>query len=292
MANANEINTVDNAAVIREAPQKITKFDLFLAPFMFLNGVVMTLSNTKKAGTSFAASMGWILRKLYRSKEDLAEALVRHSEFYLTDYVFGGSIFGLVISMEEQRAHDLYEKGTSDITPDLIRALKAGLMGPMAGFGDTILQTVIWVLTIAYAFPLALEGNWLAIPISWFGIGGIRYVISIITTFAGYYSGRDAVTKMTTSAVTQKVLTVAAIVAMCVMGALTAGNVKFAFSSAIVIGEQSLNTLLDTLVPGILNIAPVFIVYYLFKVKKVHIAKIMVGIIVICVALGMLGLFG
>lgn len=34
--------------------------------------------------------------------DDLAEALTRHIDFYMTDYAWGGCINGLIISMEEQ----------------------------------------------------------------------------------------------------------------------------------------------------------------------------------------------
>lgn len=277
--------------IVREAPDKITKFDLFLHEILMNDGIGFTQGNTKKGGTSFGTAMGYVLRKIYKNKDDYAEALVRHEEFYMTDYAWGGCINGLVISMEEQRARDLAETGDSSITPDLIRAIKNGLMGPLAGFGDTIVQTVFWVIGIGYSFPLALEGNWLAIPISFLFVGFVRYFLSVVTCMAGYYSGRDAVTKLTSSALAGKVLTIASITAMMIMGAFTAGNVRF--ETAIVLGSgQTLHELIDTLLPGFSSIAPVFIIYLLYKKKNVNIAKIMIGLIVICVILGVCRLFG
>ena len=280
----------ENNNIERKAPDKITKFDLFLEQLIFMDGIAHTQGNTRKGGLSFSTAMGYILHKFYKNKDDLAEALTRHMDFYMTDYAWGGCINGLIISMEEQRANDLYENGESTISPDLIRAVKTGLMGPLAGFGDTIVQTVFWVITIGYAQPLAMAGNFLAVPISWLGIGFSRYLLSWLTCFSGYYSGREAVSKLTSSKLAQKVLTVSAVVAMCIMGALTAGNVNFV--TAVTIGKQSLHELVDSLLPGISGLAPVFIIYYLFKKKKIHIAKIMIGIIVICIILGILGLFG
>ena len=277
--------------IVREAPEKITKFNLFFHEILMNDGIGYTQGNTKKGGTSFGAAMGYVLHKLYKNKDDLAEALTRHEEFYMTDYAWGGCINGLVISMEEQRANDLYEKGESSITPDLIRAIKTGLMGPLAGFGDTIVQTVFWVIGIGYSFPLALEGNWLAIPISFLFVGFVRYFLSVVTCFAGYYSGRDAVTKLTSSKLASKVLTIASITAMMIMGAFTAGNVRFA--TAVTLGSgQTLHDLVDSLLPGVSSLAPVFLVYWLYKKKNVNVAKIMIGIIVVCVILGVVGLFG
>lgn len=63
-------------------------------------------------------------------------------------------IHGIVISMEEQKA-----LGNEEIDDEAIRSIKLGLMGPLAGIGDTFDQGIMVTLTLAIFTPLALEGN-------------------------------------------------------------------------------------------------------------------------------------
>ena len=52
--------------------------------------------------------------------------------FYNTEAVFGSVINGITIAMEEQKA-----KG-APIDDETITSVKSGLMGPMAGVGDSL----------------------------------------------------------------------------------------------------------------------------------------------------------
>src|SRR5262245_21266778 len=85
-------------------------------------------------GTAFAQAMTPIIRKLYKDPDEIKAALKRHLVFFNTEPNVGGVIHGAVIAMEEQRANG------ADIDDDAINSVKSGLMGPLAGVGDTIDQ--------------------------------------------------------------------------------------------------------------------------------------------------------
>ncbi|TME10391.1 MAG: PTS system mannose/fructose/sorbose family transporter subunit IID, partial [Chloroflexi bacterium] len=88
-------------------------------------------------GTAFAQAMAPIIRKLYKDPEDIKAALKRHLVFFNTEPNVGGVIHGAVIAMEEQRANG------APIDDDDINGVKSGLMGPLAGIGDSISQGTI-----------------------------------------------------------------------------------------------------------------------------------------------------
>lgn len=63
-------------------------------------------------------------------------------QFFNTEAIWGTPIHGITIAMEEEKA-----KG-EDIPDSAITGIKTGLMGPLAGIGDTItwgmLKTIIY----------------------------------------------------------------------------------------------------------------------------------------------------
>src|SRR3970282_1750443 len=109
-------------------------------------------------GTAFAHSMTPIIRKLYHTPEEIKAALKRHLVFFNTEPNVGGVIHGAVIAMEEQRAN------AADIDDDAINGVKTGLMGPLAGVGDTISQGTITPILLSVGISLAAAGNWFGGP--------------------------------------------------------------------------------------------------------------------------------
>ena len=90
------------------------------------------ISYERLQALSFCYSLIPIFKKIYPDKEDMKAALQRHLVFYNTEAVFGSPINGIVIALEEQKANG------EPIEDDAITGLKTGLMGPLAGVGDSI----------------------------------------------------------------------------------------------------------------------------------------------------------
>lgn len=82
---------------------------------------------------SFCAAMAKNLRKIYKDDDEAyKEALQRHLEFYNTEGTIGAVVVGIALAMEE-------EKAKGNLTGDVITGIKLGLMGPIAGIGDTLI---------------------------------------------------------------------------------------------------------------------------------------------------------
>ncbi|GMA52814.1 hypothetical protein GCM10025857_41710 [Alicyclobacillus contaminans] len=80
----------------------------------------------------YAYSMVPIIKKLYKNKEEQAQALDRHLEIFNTTPQMVPLILGISSAMEEENANNV------NFDEQSINAVKASLMGPLAGIGDSI----------------------------------------------------------------------------------------------------------------------------------------------------------
>src|SRR5512143_2200304 len=166
-------------------------------------------------GTAFAQAMTPIIRKLYKDPEEIKAALKRHLVFFNTEPNVGGVIHGAVIAMEEQRANG------APIDDDDINGVKSGLMGPLAGVGDSISQGTITPILLSIGIGLAATGNILG-PILYLVLEvGIMLALAYFMWMQGYDRGREGVTSILRSGLLDRVLSGAGVLGNMVMGALT-----------------------------------------------------------------------
>lgn len=140
----------------------------------------------------FTNSLIPIFKKLYPKKEEMAAALERHLLFYNTEAVFGSVINGIVIALEEQRANG------APIEEDTITAVKSGLMGPMAGIGDSLDWATFKPIIFSLAASLSATGS----PIGCFVLlllPIIQMIIGCKLSVTGYKEGRKSVTNLLSS---------------------------------------------------------------------------------------------
>ena len=93
------------------------------------------------------------MQKLYPDPEQFKVEMKRHFAFFNTEPNVGTIVHGVTIAMEEQRANG------APITAESISAVKTGLMGPMAGIGDTITQGITTPIMLSIGISMALQGN-------------------------------------------------------------------------------------------------------------------------------------
>lgn len=111
---------------------------------------------------SFCTSLVPALKKFYPGEENkprYIEALKRNMTFFNTEAHWGGGpILGLTLALEEKKSRN-YEA----IPGEVIMNLKTGLMGPLAGIGDTISWSTLMYLLIGLFLPLLRkEIHWAA----------------------------------------------------------------------------------------------------------------------------------
>lgn len=222
-------------------------------------------------GTAFAQAMTPIIRKLYKDPEDIKAALKRHLVFFNTEPNIGGIIHGTVIAMEEQRANG------APIDDDAINSFKTGLMGPLAGVGDSISQGTITPILLSIGIGLAAAGNIFG-PILYLVLEvGIMLALAYFMWMQGYDRGRVGVTDLLRSGLLDRYLTGAGVLGNMVMGALAFQFVHVFLTWTIGIdvgGGQVKNfdfnkDLFGAILPGILPLAFVLLTWYLIARRRV-----------------------
>lgn len=218
------------------------------------------------------------LQAIYKDKEDLAEAMVRHMEFYNTTPFVITLPLGVSIAMEEMNASE------EDFDTTSITTVKTALMGPIAGIGDAIYWGTLRVLATGVGTSLALQGNILG-PILFLLIYNIpHFVIRYILTFSGYKLGTNFLSKLEETGLMEILTYGASILGLCVAGAMTAEMVGINVLIPIGVGETATNlqAILEGVIPGLFPLLFTGIVYWLLK-KGVKPITLTIGLMVFAV---------
>ncbi|MGY3751084.1 PTS system mannose/fructose/sorbose family transporter subunit IID [Vagococcus acidifermentans] len=237
---------------------------------------------------AFAYMMSPLMKKLYGDdKQQYSESLERHMEFFNCTPQVVPFIGGVVSSMEETNA----ESEEFDISS--INSIKTALMGPLSGIGDSIFIGTIRVIATGLAASLAEKGNILG-PILFLLIYNIpAYFLRYFGVMYGYQLGVGYLTKIQESGLMEMFKTAASILGVMVIGAMTNEMVSINFVLGIGSGEsaQTLQSILDGMIPGIMSLAVLYIFYVLNK-RKVNVLWQILGAAIIGVALTWFGILG
>lgn len=237
----------------------------------------------------FATCMIPILKKLYPDNpEKIKEGLQLHNQFFITENLIGAMIPGIVISMEEERALG------AQIGDSAITGVKTGLMGPLAGIGDTLNYSTIWPLLQAFFIPYGLQGHWWAA----LAPGLIAYLILTqegrFMWNLGYKLGTKAAVSILQTKAVQRVITFLSVFGLFVLGGLAASIVNVQTAILLPKGDQFFSIqkgLLDPILPGALSILAIFGVHKYLK-KGGTILKATIILLVVGLVLGSLGILG
>jgi PTS system mannose-specific IID component len=216
--------------------------------------------------------MAPIISRLYATKEEVAAALSRHLTFFNTEPNVGAVVHGVAVALEEERA-----AGRTEITDQAINSVKSSLMGPLAGIGDSLTQGLITPILLSLGIGLAQQGN-LAGPVMYFVLESLAIVgISYVTWMQGYRWGRAAVERILRAGLLKSLMEGATVVALTVLGGLTASTVQLTTKLQVEVGPQVVALqadVLDKILKGLLPLALTLWVWWLLSRKKSPLAVI------------------
>ncbi|GAA5421576.1 PTS system mannose/fructose/sorbose family transporter subunit IID [Tetragenococcus halophilus] len=267
---------------------KLTKKEVKKAfwRWMFFSHANYNYERLQSTGVAYALSP--ILKKIYKDDpEQLSEALSRHLQFFNTEPSFGGPILSVSIAMEEQKAEGEPIEGT------MVESFKTGLMGPIAGVGDSLFQGTLIPILLSLTIPFGSSGNIIMGPVA-YGVLllGIMLPLARWLWLQGYYTGRKGVTELLRSSLLQKVMFFCKYLGAIVMGALAASFVEVSTSLQIPLGSDSLDVqeqILDTLLLGILPLGITLGTYWMLK-RRMKPTTVLVVLILIGVIGGAFGI--
>ncbi|MBC2521255.1 PTS mannose transporter subunit IID [Clostridium saccharobutylicum] len=269
--------------------KKLNRSDI-IKMFIRSNFLLGSYNFERMQAIGFCVTLIPALKKLYKGDE-LSAALKRHLEFFNTQPFVATPIMGITAAMEEQRANG------APIDESSISGVKVGLMGPLAGVGDPIFWGTLRPVLAALGAGLALSGSIIGPLIFFLGFNVIRLATNWYGIFYGYEKGTQLVSDMAGNKL--RYLTEgASVLGLLVIGGLvskwTTVNIPFVLSQYTKSdGTQvttTIQSVLDSLMPGLVPLLLTFLCMYLLK-KKVNPLLIIFGLFVVGIigtALGVL----
>lgn len=240
---------------------KLTKKDLNKMFWQLqIWGLGTAVNNVTAQSIGFATALAPVLNKLYKDepKEVRVEAMQRHLEYFLSQNTATGMILGITAALEETTSLD--EK-------DAVVAVKAGMMGPLAGIGDSVFKLTIQAIAGSIGAVYALQGNFLGVILMFLIYNGINIAIKYGGIILGYQKGMEFVTSGEQAKMMSNIINLATMVGVIVLGALISSSVKFNIGYIIQVEETVVNIqqLLDGVMP---NLLPLLITVGLYQINK------------------------
>ncbi len=222
-----------------------------------------------------------LVEELYDNEDDKAKAMNTYTAFFNTEPQLGSVIVGITAGLEEARA-----SGQDDVDEETINGLRAGLMGPIAGIGDSLVVGTVIPILLGIAMGMSTGGSPLGAIfyiIVWnlFAYFGMRFMY-----FKGYELGGKAVDFLIGAqgeALRDAITTLGGIV----IGAVSATWVSVQTSLELISKETGeayvvLQDQLDAVFPGLLT--TLFIVFCWFLMAKKGMSPIKVMLLLVVIA--------
>lgn len=252
----------------------------------------LTLSGTwnfvNGQGIAIAYMLIPALKELYPLKEDedkLKEAVKRNMTYFNVTPAVSTFPTSIAASMEEEKSVD------NDFEEGSINAVKASLMGPLSGIGDSLFWGTFRVIAAGIGIGLASQGSVLG-PILFLLLYNIPH---IIVRFYGARLGYDLGGKFIKKAYENGIINIltksATILGLIMVGAMIFGSVPLETTLSFTMRgmKYNLQEILDQVFLGMLPLIATFTCFKLVR-NKVNINIVIVGILVISFILSFLGI--
>jgi fructoselysine/glucoselysine PTS system EIID component len=233
----------------------------------------------RQMNLAYTYAMIPILKKLYKKKEDLSQALKRHLEFFNTTPHIVTMMLGVSAAMEKQNAE------SKEFDSSTINSVKASLMGPLAGLGDSFFWGTLRLIATGIGTSLALQGNILG-PILFLLVFNVPHIIlRFILTRLGFKMGTGFLQRLQANGTMENLTFGAAILGLMVIGGMSASMISIGVPLKIGSGEGAtkVQDILNNIMPGLLPLGAFGIIYWLlgkgFKATTILIGIAIVGIL-------------
>ena len=268
--------------------KRLTKKTLTKSFHHWYYGHLTCFSQEHMQTFGYLTSMLPIVEELYTDKEEQKKAMQTYTAFFNTEPQLGTLVVGITAGLEEARANG---DGVDDET---INGMRAGLMGPIAGIGDSLVVGTLIPVLLGIALGLSTGGS---------PVGAIFYIIvwnllayfgMRFAYFKGYELGDKAV-EFLVGPKGQAIRRAIGIVGGMVIGGVAATwvSVKTSFQLKNSSGKAFLvlQDQLDAVYPGLLTALFIVFCWWLMSKKNISPNKVMLLLVVIAFVGVLLGFF-
>jgi mannose/fructose/N-acetylgalactosamine-specific phosphotransferase system component IID len=268
---------------------KLRKSDLNKSFWRFFTSFEVSWNYERMQALGYAYAMEPVLRRLYPEKAAYSAALQRHLAFFNTSVIVGAPlILGSSIALEEAGA------------PASAEGIKVGLMGPMAGIGDTLTYALYNSIVFTIAASFALSGNIVG-PIMAAVLVAVPYFLIRRWQFYWAYSRGRALAADIGKGALEKITLGSTIFGLIVLGGFIPSIVKMVTTLSYrqtlsiqghkVASAVLVQTQLNTVLPYVLPVAVTAAVYFILKKFRISPVWVIFGLAVVGIAAGWSGWF-
>lgn len=273
------------------ANEKLTRKDLMAAFWRYIWMAQCGWNYERMQSVGYCYSMLPIFKKTRPTPEEYKEAFITNLNFYNTNPIVGTPlIMGAHVALEEAGA-----------SLETTEGLKVGLMGPLAGVGDTLVWAIYNSIIFTIGASMALNGN---------AFGPIFVILMIFFPYMAvrywqymwaYKQGTNLIASLGGGAI-QRITELATIVGLIVIGGFAPSIVRLTTplkyaTEAVLEGETvqqviEIQPQIDAIMPYLLPALVTYLAYWLLKNKGWSPVKVIGLLIVVGFLGGALGIFG
>lgn len=269
--------------------KKLSKKTLLKSFHNWYYGHLTCFSQEHMQTFGYLCAMLPLIEELYDDEDKKAEAVNTYTAFFNTEPQLGSVVVGITAGLEEARAN-----GEDGVDEETINGLRAGLMGPVAGIGDSLIVGTVIPILLGIALGMSTGGS---------PIGAIFYIIAWnlfayfgmkFLYFKGYQLGGKAVEFLVGpqgEAIRESVSVLGGVVIGAVAATWVSVTTSFKLYNDAGEAYLVLQDKLNEVLPGSLTAAFVMLCWYLMAKKKMSPVKVMLLLVVIAFVGVVIGFF-
>ena len=289
--------------------KKVSKKSLNSSFWRWFYGNLTCFSHEHMQTFGYMWSMLPIIQELYETKDEQAEKLQTYYPFFNTEPQIGSIVVGITAGLEEARAN-----GAEEIDDEMINGIRAGLMGPLAGIGDSLIVGTYIPVLLGIALGLA-EGGSIIGPLFYIVVWNVTSIFFQKWIYnKGYELGGSAVEVIVgeqATALRESVIVMGQVIVGAMAGTLVSITTSVQLTTSIqnktemviegskviekVTGTQEVPVLLqeklDGAFPGVLTLLFVLGCWWLMAKKAISPIKIMLLMVVVAIVGVLVGFF-
>ena len=289
--------------------KKVSKKSLNSSFWRWFYGNLTCFSHEHMQTFGYMWSMLPIIQELYETKDEQAEKLQTYYPFFNTEPQIGSIVVGITAGLEEARAN-----GAEEIDDEMINGIRAGLMGPLAGIGDSLIVGTDIPVLLGIALGLA-EGGSIIGPLFYIVVWNVTSIFFQKWIYnKGYELGGSAVEVIVgeqATALRESVIVMGQVIVGAMAGTWVSITTSVQLTTSIqnktemviegskviekVTGTQEVPVLLqeklDGAFPGVLTLLFVLGCWWLMAKKAVSPIKIMLLMVVVAIVGVLVGFF-